>query len=480
MSLYFKEELFGTPNKLVIDPVHGGIPYFAHESKVIDHPLFQRLRHIVQNDITSLVFPGACHTRFIHSIGAMHIAGRFYKSLVRSYLTDKSRKKSDEITVEQKDAIRYFYYCIRLAALLHDTGHFPFSHLIESSPKFKDILNKKELFDSLWTEDSWKDVYKSKPKTLTHEHFSVRCAHIILGDTLPEFGFNINKEDILAIMETSECSPSDKYIENSYHALGLFVRDAAVLTEISPEETSDKLLNFFKKIISGEIDIDKMDYLLRDSYFSGCRYGIYNIDHLLSTLRIGFYPSHSPWVGLAITKKGLGPLEDFIYSRFQLYQELYNHKTIVGFKWLLEKALNKIINDKVSSEIETFLTKRENFIHFTDSYFWEKFRDSYKQDKYGAAAHLLQRKKLNHVYSSKDLPQFEIDKMQDNLRKKLISHKSPIKFSKIKGAFEDIRVLARNPVTKTRCLESIKDHTDFFDKFENIEITHVYEDPKIE
>lgn len=66
-------EIFGTPSKRIMDPVHGSIPVFSHEMRVIDDALFQRLRNIVQNDVVFLVFPGARHNRFLHSIGTMHM-----------------------------------------------------------------------------------------------------------------------------------------------------------------------------------------------------------------------------------------------------------------------------------------------------------------------------------------------------------------------------------------------------------------------
>ena len=74
-------DLLGAYDKLIMDPVHGGIPLYRHEIQVIDHPLFQRLRNICQNDILSLVFPGATHSRFLHSVGVMHVGTRMFRSM---------------------------------------------------------------------------------------------------------------------------------------------------------------------------------------------------------------------------------------------------------------------------------------------------------------------------------------------------------------------------------------------------------------
>lgn len=82
-------------SKVIMDPLHGGIEVYEHELKVINHPLFQRLRFVVQNDVQSWVFPGATHTRFMHSLGTMHVAGRLFQSIINnSKLKQAIEKKS--------------------------------------------------------------------------------------------------------------------------------------------------------------------------------------------------------------------------------------------------------------------------------------------------------------------------------------------------------------------------------------------------
>ena len=125
----FDLELFGTPTRLIMDPIHGGIPLFEHELDAIDQPLFQRLRHIFQNDVSFLVFPGARHSRFEHSIGVAHVAGRYFQALIRRSLPSNLSSIPQEPFAS---AVQYFNWCVRLAALLHDTGHSPFSHQFES------------------------------------------------------------------------------------------------------------------------------------------------------------------------------------------------------------------------------------------------------------------------------------------------------------------------------------------------------------
>jgi len=98
-------DLLGAYDKLIMDPVHGGIPLYRHEIRVIDHPLFQRLRNICQNDILSLVFPGATHSRFLHSIGVMHVGTRMFRSMIDAYLREKQLSEKTDLSLSQLDAI---------------------------------------------------------------------------------------------------------------------------------------------------------------------------------------------------------------------------------------------------------------------------------------------------------------------------------------------------------------------------------------
>lgn len=481
-----RDGLFGTPHKIVMDPVHGGIHIFEHEAKIINHPTFQRLRFIVQNDVTSLVFPGATHTRFQHSIGAMYVAGKFFKVLIRTYLGDPRNNRSTSITEKQADAIRFFYLHLRLAALLHDVGHFPFSHQFERSKEIQKTLNDPEVFAKLWPNDSWKSYYNSQaPKHLSHEHYSVWCAHNILNDLRTEVDHIIEPHDVISLMETTTCNPSDKFKRAARELLTLLLRDPTESKKISDEIALSVFKTFFTKILSGELDIDKMDYLLRDSFFSGCKYGIYNLDHLLSILRIGYEKYPDLWVGLAIAERGIGPLEDFIYSRFQLYQMLYSHKTVVGFKWLLQNALNEVLKfPRIQERVQKSLTEVHAHQNFTDTFFWECFREL-SADVPGCAADLLmKRTKLKHLKQRADLSDREkkkyAGKLSEKIGKEVVYDESPIKFSKIaQRTYDDIKILMSEPDEEKRTLVGIKEESNFFDKFKDMEITHFYIKPTL-
>ena len=175
----------------IIDPIHDFIRVYNHELSIIDDPLFQRLRRIRQLSGAHLTYPAAQHTRFEHSLGVMHIA-----SQAGHALNEKGFLKSDDIEI------------LRLAGLLHDIGHGPFSHL------FEEIIQEKKI---------------------SHEDFG---KEIILkseiGDSLSKNGF-----------------------------------DKKLITRIA---FGDSKLQYMNEIVSGALSADMMDYLLRDGYFTGAEH----------------------------------------------------------------------------------------------------------------------------------------------------------------------------------------------------------------
>ncbi len=477
------DELFGTPSYLVMDPVHGGISFFEHEKRVIDHRLFQRLRYILQNDVVFLVFPGATHTRFEHSVGSMHIAGRLFQSLVRSYLSDTKRSQTGHMPDRAKEAVQYFNVCFRLAALLHDVGHAPFSHQFETADMPKTLLADSAIITAMWPNGSWKSYYSESkpPNKLTHEHYSVWCAHHILSEVLKDDPTGIIPVDVIALLETTDCPPSEKFRNYAANFLQPFLRPGANPKSITDDALARHIQAFFRNLISGELDVDKMDYLLRDSFFSGCRYGMYNLDHLLSTLRVGFDLEHD-WLGLAITGKGLGALEDFVNARFQLYLQLYSHKTVVGFKWLLKQAIAEALSDASNAaELRAALTRNEDFAFLTDGFFWQAFRKHARKNSSSACARLLRRERMEYLQGDKELSALKKKQITSKLCKTkgrdVASWESEAKFSNISGTYENLRLLVEDRVRKTRELDDIKRHTDFFYKFRNTVITHFFVNP---
>ncbi len=189
----------------IIDPIHDFIRVYDHELKIIDNPIFQRLRRIRQLSGAHLTYPAAQHTRFEHSLGVMHIASQAGEAL-----REKGFLKKEDI--EQ----------LRLAGLLHDIGHGPFSHL------FEEIIQKKKI---------------------SHEDFGKNLIlKSVIGDILSQNGY-----------------------------------DKKTITKIA---FGDSKLQYLNEIVSGALSADMMDYLLRDGYFTGAEHAKIDHKRLTQSLDV--------------------------------------------------------------------------------------------------------------------------------------------------------------------------------------------------
>jgi uncharacterized protein len=227
----------------ITDPIHKNIKFTQVEKEIIDTHIFQRLRRIRQLAGAHLVYPGALHSRFEHSLGSMFLAGMAGQTLFdKGYFTD--------IDLIQQ---------LRLAALLHDVGHGPYSHL------FEEILKGS--------------------KNSSHENLGER---IILKTKI-----------------------SDIINQNGY--------SPATISSLSFGKHREGFLN---EVISGGLSVDLMDYLPRDSYFSGTEYGKVDYFRIINSLEVA-----SSKV-LGINKSALYSYESMLISRYQMFKSVYFHKTV--------------------------------------------------------------------------------------------------------------------------------------------------------
>ncbi len=278
----------------VRDPIHHRIGFDELERTVIDHPFFQRLRHISQLSLLqTYVYPGATHARFSHALGAMHVAGRLYGKVIEGSPEIVARLSADEL-----EGIRRR---IRLAGLLHDLGHGPFSHESESVfPRFLDL----PLVWSWWTE---------KPdRQAKHEDYSV-----LLIQTLADEGVldRLVAQDVASLIHAG-------------------VRPSSWFDGI--ETKLPTLQHVLKLLISGEADADRMDYLLRDSYFCGVAYGSFDIDWMISSLSA---KERDGQFVLTLAENGVRAFEAFLLARYHMFDQVYFHKTKAGFIYYLEQAI---------------------------------------------------------------------------------------------------------------------------------------------
>ncbi len=231
------------------DPIYG---FIAIQSELIlqliNHPYFQRLRRISQMGLSSLVYPGAHHTRFEHAIGAMHIMQNAI-----TVLTSKGIK----ISMEEQEAMQ-------IAILLHDIGHGPFSHATE----------------------------KALLPGVHHEEVSIRVIKML------------NKEFDGAL-------------------------DLAL--QIFRNEYPRK---FMHQLVSGQVDVDRLDYLKRDSFYTGVTDGNINTDRIVAMMNVAEER-------LVFESKGVHSLEKFLLARRLMYWQVYLHKTSLAAELILIKTLTR-------------------------------------------------------------------------------------------------------------------------------------------
>ncbi len=298
------------------DPIHKRIPFNTFERKVIDHRLVQRLRFVSQlSFLQSYIYPGATHDRFSHALGAMHVAGRLIGRMKES-LEGTSVRFGEETWRELAQVMR-------LAGLLHDIGHGPFSHASEAVfPKLTDLsLNNR------WWRDERRPFRQAR-----HEDYSVLLIQTlseesVLSDTIAQ--------DIASLVH-GEVVPSTWFEDLELLAPGMHVA--------------------CKSLISGEIDCDRMDYLLRDSYYCGVTYGHYDLDWLISSL--GFV-AHEGGLVLSISENGVRAFEDMLLARYHMIDQVYFHKTKVGFEHYLTQAFKDEINVKISGDALAYAELRD-------------------------------------------------------------------------------------------------------------------------
>ena len=320
------------------DPIHGGITFGRIEKALIDHRLFQRLHGLRQNSLLYLIFPSANHTRFDHSIGVMYLAGRFLDAVLnnqkkicqagssRQTFQDPYRVDDQGIndTFRVLGSDQYFMLLLRMAALFHDIGHGPLSHLFDKFfPTVNEItaLTRNTEYDFVSP-----TLVANKPedtdKPVRHEVISCIAATRIILDCKDEFdriGLNASSvaRDVCSIID-DRINPSSLMHSGPYSAQKLF-----------------------HDILSSDLDIDRMDYLLRDSHMCGVNYGLYDPDRILKSM-CAYARTDTAELRICIRYSGLGALEDLLISRYQMHAQIYGHKTNRACNAMLERIRERL------------------------------------------------------------------------------------------------------------------------------------------
>jgi HD superfamily phosphohydrolase len=303
-------------------PLHGSIPFDARERDIINHPLVQRLRSISQLGLAHLVFPGATHTRFSHALGVMHVTGRIFDQVVRAL----ERDSGVVLPPEERRRARQI---ARLAGLLHDLGHPPFSHTYEP------LLPQKRFLPS---PRHWYTRFDLDERA-SHEDFSVAAIYA-LSQEAPHLLPADEAQDVCALIDQA-------------------IRPSPELTRAGPRGTHN-LYPLLKQMISGEIDADRMDYLRRDAHFAGVAYGNFDLERLIQSLS-----SHETPRGrmMALDQSAIYAYENFLMARFHMAMQVYFHKTLLAFEYCLTQAVREgEITLKLDGSLEGFMAAREDVV----------------------------------------------------------------------------------------------------------------------
>ncbi len=269
------------------DPLWDNIRVEPAAVSAIDTAAMQRLHEVRQLGHAFLVYPGATHTRFEHGLGAYHLARRALATL---------SERGDLDTVDERECL-----AVRLAALLHDIGHYPYSHALEEAGfGSHEILGARRLREGA------------------------------LGELLHRLGGERLIDRIAALIRGTSDSP-------------------------------------LAGLVSGSLDLDKIDYLSRDSHMCGVPYGTLDVDRLLSSLALAQHPDGSREMG--VQEKGVSALESLLFAKYQMYRNVYWHHAVRSATCMFKRAVRATIaagrisgaeiEDATDGTLDTLLAQRD-------------------------------------------------------------------------------------------------------------------------
>lgn len=315
------------------DPIHGLIEYNEHEERILNAKVTQRLRGIKQLALANLVYPGANHTRFEHSVGVMCIA----------------EKMARQLELNKKDI-----KLIRIASLLHDIGHGPFSHVSEQ------ILEK------------FMDEKRKADYDIEEVHEAITIDIINHDDELGNIISEGDKNEVIDIIKKGS------------------------------------LRNITKDIVSGPMDADKLDYLLRDSYYTGVKYGVFDLDKVINSLEP--IPMGGDEVQVGIKEEGKYALEQMLLAIYHMNVQVYRHRgrriadamTVRGINLALDEGIKEI------EKLYRFNGSKEyisHYLRFDDTSLIKIIMEKGKDGSKEYFRRLLDRKLFKEIFRMKIDPE---------------------------------------------------------------------------
>ena len=299
----------GEARKIIVDSLHGDIHLHEREWRILDTVAFQRLRRIKQLQMGQVTYPNATHTRFAHCLGTLAIMGR----ILELFPTQGPRK----VGKRQRENLR-------MAALLHDIGHYPYSHLMEG-------IDKVRLTEEIVSDAGAKAFDAAR---------APYPDHVKVGQEIVT-----SQKDLIG-------------------AIGGRKRAKQVADLFSRSKAADPQLS---KLLHSSFDMDRVDYLQRDSRAAGVPYGDIDVNYLLNSLRV----SKKGMVG--VLEKALPAAEQYLFARFFMYKAVYYHKTTFGIEEACRQLLRRIRDANLfeiprDGEAVLGLVRSTDLVSFTDDY----------------------------------------------------------------------------------------------------------------
>ncbi len=277
------------------DPLWKHIYFSSAMMKLVSHPVFQRLNGLKQLGSAVLLYPGATHTRFNHSLGVFHVAKRIIRTLCNS------DKLPNYITLE---GVKSFLS----ASLLHDIGHFPHAHSFVGY----DLKEHEQLSGEYVINTSLKAILEK----------DVGCSAVMVQ--------SIIDLDI----------------------------------PLQSQKENEKQITFFRHLLSGSLDPDKLDYLNRDAFFCGVPYGLQDVDFIISQMQ----PIATGDSGFSLPPSGIMIIEHLLFSKYLMYKTVYWHKTVSISTALVRKAIRLDLQRKKIDAAHLYQMTDADFYNYYENH----------------------------------------------------------------------------------------------------------------
>jgi HD superfamily phosphohydrolase len=321
-----KKERTRVRSRVIFDVLYGFIPITEWEEKIINSAFFQRLRWVKQLGFANYIFPGAEHNRFAHVIGVMHSMEEMLRAL------GLAAPEHELFDPRSRGAQVMLHKCLRVSALLHDIGTFPFSHSIEYAYLRHGQDTRRERAKGA------KDLPNS------HEHLG----SFIIKNTRGQGG-------ITRILEE----------------YGL---DVQLISRIIKGDSPHLVAN---QLMHSDLDADRMDYLLRDAHYTGIKYGQFDREYILANLET--FDAGEGQVAFGVSENAVHALEDFLIARFSWYSQVIKNPGSAKFDVMASHITEALLDHDLMHQFQDLLTMiergDERFFFWNDIYFMSRCQE---------------------------------------------------------------------------------------------------------